>query len=68
MAIMQKSFFKSKTNWSGIIVAILGILQGLVTMLSTHGDWKSWVLAIATFLFGGALIIVRTFFTDPAKK
>ena len=66
---MQKPFFKSRTNWSGIVVAILGILQLLVTLLSAQGGRKMLALAIATIVFGAAMIIFRTWFADkPAKK
>ncbi len=69
MATMQKPFFKSRTNWSGIIVAVLGILQFVVILLSAQGGWKMLVLAIATILFGAAMIIARTWFADrPVKK
>lgn len=69
MATMQKPFFKSRTNWSGIVVAILGILQLLVTLLSAQGGRKMLALAIATIVFGAAMIIFRTWFADkPAKK
>ena len=69
MATMQKPFFKSRTNWSGIIVVILGVLQLLVILLSAQGGWKMLVLAIATIVFGAAMIIFRTWFADkPSKK
>jgi hypothetical protein len=67
---MQKPFFKSRTNWSGIIVVVLGILQLLVTLLSAQGGRKKMLaLAIATIVFGAAMIIFRTWFADkPVKK
>ena len=69
MATMQKPFFKSRTNWSGIIVVILGILQLLVTLLSAQGGRKMLVLSIVTIVFGAVMIIYRTWFADkPVKK
>jgi nicotinamide riboside transporter PnuC len=58
---LKKFFFRSKVNWAGIVIAIIGILQALVALFSTHGDWKSWTLACATFVLGAAVIILRTF-------
>jgi hypothetical protein len=69
MATVQKPFFKSRTNWSGIIVMILGILQLLVILLSVQGGRKMLAVAIATIVFGAAMIIFRTWFADkPVGK
>jgi hypothetical protein len=65
MATMQKPFFKSRTNWSGIIVVVLGLLQLLAILLSVQtGGRKMLVIAIATIVFGAAMIIFRTWFAD----
>lgn len=65
---MQKFFFRSKVNWVGIVTAVAGIVQALLTLLSTnHGDVKSWVFAAVSFVLGALTIILRTFFiTDTA--
>ena len=56
---------KSKTNWYGVIVLCLGVVQGLMPDLKEQiGEWY----APSLMVIGCGIIVLRQFTTTPVNE
>jgi hypothetical protein len=68
---MNKAFYKSKINWTGIVLLLLGLAtdERLPTFLGTYGiDLPPWFIAEFMRWCGFILIIFRSFMTTAAAQ
>ena len=61
---MMKSQIRSKTNWAGVLVMALGVVETNAPMLrDLLGDWYG----LSYITIGVAMVILRQVTTGPVK-